>query len=660
MEIAGQNAELPEIRRRTRYFALLVLLVFGALGTRLFFLQVLEGDSFYRVTADSVIRTEILPALRGEIRDHRGRVLASTRPAYNVEVVPSRLDRATYTQLLKILADHDEDLPDWDTFLARVGDKKDRPFIVATDVSRETMAQLETSMDSRGVTVRTEARRFYPNGPLAANTLGYLNEVSAEELRTLKDEGYRPGDLAGRTGLEKQWEPYLRGRKGLRKYVVPRRGIDPSTIAISDLVSGPTEVAPVPGENLVLTLDLDVQKAAERSLAQYRAAAAVVLDVKTGRILAMVSRPGYDPNSMSGSLSSEAAARLFSDPFRPLRDRCLSDTFNPGSTFKAISAISAIEEGVITAEERTKCYQFVQVGRRRFRCTKAHGIVNLQQAIIQSCNVFFYELAMRPGMMGHLSHYAAMLGLGVPTGLGLNGEQAGFVPTEEWHRQQEPTSSQQGFMIGHALNTAIGEGATRVTPMQMALVYATIAADGVLWLPQIIERIETNDGRVVEEFEPRVRSHLTIGADTLNIVRKALVGVVNNPKGTAYKARSNKVTVAGKTGTAQANQMRNVKTGELPPIYARQDHAWFAGFAPAEAPQIAFAVLVEHGGHGGDVAAPAAIAIAERYMELKAEREAADNKVLPVRPSAAPTPPAAAAPNGATAAEGPPPRRLSP
>ena len=625
MDIAGHNAELPEIRRRTRFFAVLVLVVFAALGTRLFFLQVLEGDSFYRVTADSVIRTEVLQAVRGEIRDRRGRVLATTRPAYNVEVVPSRLDRPVYAQLLKILADHDEDLPDWETFLARVGDKRDRPFVVATDVSRETMAQIETSMESRGVTVRTEARRYYPNGTLASHTLGYLNEVSGDQLPTLKDEGYVPGDLIGRTGIEKQWEPYLRGRKGIRKYVVPRRGVDPSTIHISDLVTGPTEVAPVPGENLVLTLDLDVQKAAERALAQYRAAAAVILEVNTGRILAMVSRPGYDPNIMSGKLSSEAAARLFSDPFRPLRDRCLSDTFNPGSTFKAISAISAIEDGVITAEEHTKCYQFVQVGRRRFRCTKAHGVMNLQQALIQSCNVFFYELSMRPGMMMRLSRYATELGLGIPTGLGLNGEQAGFVPTEEWHRQQEPTSSQQGFMIGHALNTAIGEGATRVTPIQMAVAYAAIAKDGILWLPQIIERIETNDGRVVEEFQPRIRSHLTITADTLNIVRKALIGVVSNPKGTAYKARSSKVIVAGKTGTAQANLNRNAVTGELPPLYARQDHAWFAGFAPADAPLIAFAVLVEHGGHGGDVAAPAAIQIAERYMELKAEREHAES-----------------------------------
>lgn len=623
MEIAGQNAELPEIRRRTRLFAVLVLVVFGGLGARLFYLQVLEGDSFYKVTANSVIRTEILPALRGELRDRRGRVLANTRPSYNVEVVPSRMDAATYRQLLHLLADHHEELPDWETFNQRVADRRDRPYVLAMDVSRETMSQIETSMDSRGITLRTQARRQYPHGSLAAHTLGYLNEVSAEELRTLKEEDYRPGDLIGRTGIEKQWEPYLRGRKGMRKFVVPRRGIDPVDIHIQDLVDGPTQVDPVPGENLVLTLDFDVQKAAERALAAHRAAAAVVLDIATGRVLAMVSRPGYDPNLLSGKLSTEAASRLFNDPFRPLRDRTLSDTFNPGSTFKAISAIAALEDGVLTTEERTKCNRFVQVGRRRFRCTKAHGVVNLANALIQSCNVFFYELAMRPGMMNRLGRYASELGLGLPSGLGLNGEQAGFVPTEEWHRSREANPSQQGFMIGHALNTVIGEGATRVTPMQMALLYAAIAKDGVLWLPQIIERIESPDGKVLEEFPPRVRTQLTIGAETLSIVRKALAGVVSNPKGTAYKARSTRVLVAGKTGTAQASSGRG-KNGDLPPLYAQQDHAWFAGFAPAEDPRIAFAVLVEHGGHGGDVAAPAAIQIAERYMDLQAEREQAE------------------------------------
>ncbi len=627
MEIAGQNAELPEIRRRTRMFAVFVLLAFTGLGSRLFYLQVLEGDAFYKVTASSVIRTEVLPALRGELRDRRGRVLVNTRPSYNVEVVPSRIDEATYRQLLSLLADHNEDLPDWETFSQRVAERRDRPYSIATDVSRETMSQIETNMDSRGVSLRTEARRHYPNGLLAAHTLGYLNEVSADELRTLKEEDYHPGDSIGRTGIEKQWEPYLRGRKGMRKFVVPRRGIDPVDMHIGDLVEGPTQIDPVPGENLILTLDIDVQKAAERALAPHRAAAAVVLDVNTGRVLAMVSRPTYDPNALSGKLSPEAAARLFNDPFRPLRDRTLSDTFNPGSTFKAISAIAALEDGVLTLEDRAKCNRFVQVGRRRFRCTKAHAVVNLHTALIQSCNVFFYELAMRPGMMNRLARYSSDLGLGLPSGLGVNGEQGGFVPTEEWHRGREAFPSQQGFMIGHALNTVIGEGATRVTPTQMALLYAAIAKDGVLWLPQIIERIESADGKILEEFPPRQRSQLAISQNTLSTVKKALVGVVNNPKGTAYKARSTRVLVAGKTGTAQANMSRNSKTGELPPLYARQDHAWFAGFSPADDPRIAFAVLVEHGGHGGDVAAPVAMQIAERYMDIMSERENADAPV---------------------------------
>lgn len=637
MEIAGQNAELPEIRRRTRLFALLVLLVFGGLAARLFYLQVLEGDSFYRVTADSVIRTEVLPAVRGELRDRRGRVLATTRPSYNVQVVPSRLDEVTYRQLLGYLADHDEELPDWETFRERVAERLDRPFVLATDVSRETMSQLETSLESRGVSVMTEARRHYPHGPLAAHTLGYLNEVSAEEVRTLKEEGYRPGDLVGRTGIEKQWEPYLRGRKGFRKYVVPRRGVDPADIRIEDLVEGPTQVDSVPGEHLVLTIDLDVQKLVERALAAQRAAAAVVVEVDTGRILAMVSRPGFDPNVMSGRLSAEAAGRLFNDPFRPLRDRTLSDTFNPGSTFKVISALTALEDGILTTEDRTKCNRFVQVGRRRFHCTKAHSVVNLMQAVIQSCNVYFYELGMHPGIMDRLARHATEFGLGVPSGLGINGEQAGFVPSEQWHREREAALNAQavgpqGFMIGHALNTAIGEGATRVTPTQMALVYAAIAKGGTLWLPQIIERIESADGKVLEEFPPRVRRQLTVRPETLALLRKALVGVVNDPKGTAYRARSPRVLVAGKTGTAQVGTSRG-RAGELPPLYARLDHAWFAGFAPADAPKIAFAVLVEHGGHGGDVAAPVASQIAERYMDLVAEREHAETAASDPKPS---------------------------
>jgi penicillin-binding protein 2 len=615
MEIAGQGAELPEIKRRARLFAVLVLLVFGGLATRLFFLQVLEGETFYRVTSDSIVRTSVLPAVRGEIRDRKGRTLATTRPAYDVVVIPNRIDQATYETVLGLLSEANEELPDWQGFIARVADRRDRPYALAEDVPHEVMAAIETGLESRGVQIQAHARRHYPHGTLAAHTLGFLNEVGGEELRTLKEEGYHAGDLVGRTGVEKQWEPYLRGRKGMRKTLAQRKGLRPGDINIEDLVDGPVKVDPVPGENLVLTLDLDVQKIAERALGPHRAGGVVVLDIDTGRILAVASKPGFDSNQMSGRLKPDLAAQLFSDPFRPFRDRTLNETYNPGSTFKVLTVLAALEDGLVDPEERTPCNRFIDVGGRRFKCKKAHGPMNLHQALVQSCNVYFYELAMRPGMMDRLARYASQLGLGSPSGLGLNGEQPGLVPTEAWHQARGP----RGFMIGHAINTAIGEGATRVTAMQMALVYAAIAKDGVLWLPQIIERIESGDGEILEQFPPRVRRQVTLSPETLGALRRALVGVVQNPKGTAWKARSERVVVAGKTGTAQVRAARTPRPGDPPLPYAGMDHAWFAGFAPADPrspPRIAFAVVIEHGGGGGEVAAPVAIQIAERYMDL--------------------------------------------
>jgi penicillin-binding protein 2 len=253
-------------------------------------------------------------------------------------------------------------------------------------------------------------------------------------------------------------------------------------------------------------------------------------------------------------------------------------------------------------------------------------VVNLHSAVVQSCNVYFYELGARPGMLDRLARYATEFGLGSPAGLGLNGEQPGFVPTEEWHRAQAAKDPTQGNVIGHALNTAIGEGATRVTVLQMALLYAAVANGGRLWLPQIVERVEAPNRQVTEEFQPRARRDVTVSSESLSFLRKALVGVVNDSTGTAYRARSLKYEMAGKTGTAQV-QRGGRKNGEDPPRpYELVDHAWFAGFAPASKPRIAFAVLVEHGGYGGEAAAPVASEIVDGYFDTIAppqEREAA-------------------------------------
>jgi penicillin-binding protein 2 len=625
VEIAGQDAELPEIRRRSRYFALVVLGAFVGIAGRLFYLQVIQGDAFFRVTSDSIVHTDLLPALRGQIRDRKGRVLATVRPSYNVYVTPHLLTADSFGHLRMVLGmNGDEAIDVWERIQSGEADGSgaahaaERPVLLAEDISREAMAAIETGVDLPGVKIVSAPRRSYPNGALAAHVLGFMNEISADELRAKKDEGYRAGDLIGRTGIERQWDGYLRGRTGFQKFVVDRRDL-PKT-DIHDVIEGPSAQAAVAGNNVVLTLDLDAQRFTERALRNVSAAGAVVLDVETGRILAMASKPSFDPNEMSGHLTPEAEQRLLADRYHPLHDKTLGETYYPGSTFKPVSAIAALEDRLVTPDDKTKCHGSFEIARRRFKCTKTHLVVNLYDAIVQSCNVYFYELGARPGMMDRLAKYGADLGLGAPTGLGLNGEEGGFLPTEAWYREQKRENPKaEGFQIGEALNAVIGQGSTRVTLLQMATLYAAIANGGKLWLPQIVERIESPEGQLLEEFAPRVRREISVAPESLAVVRQALVGVVNEPKGTAYKVRAKDIEVAGKTGTAQVHGRRGEGGG-----YEAGDHAWFVGFAPAGRPRIAIAVLVEHGGHGGDVAAPVAMEIVHNYFETvaPADREA--------------------------------------
>ena len=485
MEVAGQDAELPEIRRRARHLAVLVLVLFLGLAARLFYLQVIEGDVFFRLTSDRIIKTEALPAVRGQIRDRKGKVLATVRPSYNVYVTPRHVTGDSFGRLRALLGmNGDQAIDVWEKIQTTPRDAKtgDRPVLVAEDISREAMASIETGADLPGVKIVSVPRRSYPYGTMAAHALGFMNEISGEELRAKKDEGYRPGDLVGRAGIERQWDGYLRGHAGFTKVVVDRRGM-PKT-DIREVVEGPSTQAAVPGNNVVLTLDVEVQKAAERALRAVPAAGAVVIDVETGRILAMASSPAYDPNEMSGHLTPEAEQRLLNNRYKPLHDKTVGETYYPGSTFKAVSAIAALEDRLVTPEEKTKCHGSFDLAKHTFRCTKTHLTVDLYDAIVQSCNVYFYELGARPGMMDRLAKFGADMGLGAPTGLGLNSEEGGFLPTEEWYREQKRKNPKaEGFQIGHAVNAVIGQGSTRVTLLQMATMYAAIANGGKLWLP---------------------------------------------------------------------------------------------------------------------------------------------------------------------------------
>jgi penicillin-binding protein 2 len=584
-----------------------------------FYLQVVLGETFHRITSESVVRTVGLPAFRGEIRDRKGRLLATTRPSFDVMVNPGELTRESYAVARRILGSSFDHLPDWSRLQARAHTGPKESLVLAEDVSAEQMAALATAMDTGGITLRAEARRRYLHGRLFAHALGYLNQITAEDLRRRRQDGYRPGELVGRTGLERRFEPYLRGRRGFEKSVVDRRNRPLPGIHVSELIDGPVREEPVPGHNLILTLDLDVQQAVDRALEGKRVSGVVVLEVKTGRILAMVSRPSYDPNRMSGRLSAGEQARLLADPYRPFRDKNLADTYNPGSTFKVVSAAAALEDEILTLADRNSCRGSIELGRRRFRCTHTHGAVNLHAALVQSCNVFFYGLGARPEMLNRLARFATDFGLGSPSGLGINTDSAGVVPSEEMFRQRE---GRQGVSTGHGLNTVIGEGDTRVTVMQMALLYAAIANQGQLMFPQIVERIETAEGRVVQSFPPRLRRLVGLSPATLAILRASLRGVVNDPRGTAWSARSTRVMVAGKTGTAQTESILPRGPGSAPARQLKADHAWFAGYAPADEPQIAFAVVIEHGGFGGLAAAPVAVKVAESVLATPAGPEA--------------------------------------
>ena len=586
MEIAGQDAELPEIQAAR---ALLRAVRAGRcswrIAGRLFYLQVIEGDVFFRLTSDSIIKTEPLPAVRGQIRDRKGKVLATVRPSYNVYVTPGAVTPRGLRAAARA-AGHERRPGD-----RRVGAdpghaarrqraRAERPMLMAEDISREAMASIETGADLPGVKIVSVPRRSYPFGTMAAHVLGFMNEISAEELRAKKDEGYRPGDLIGRTGIERQWDGYLRGHAGFHKVVVDRRGL-PKT-DIRDIVEGPSTQAAVPGNNVVLTLDADVQKIAERALRAVPAAGAVVMDVDTGRILAMVSKPAFDPERDVGPPDAggrAAAAR------RSLQAAARQDggrDLLPGVDVQGGVGDRGAGGSAGHAGREDQVPRLSSSWRgTRFRCTKTHGIVNLYDAIVQSCNVYFYELGARPGMMDRLAKFGADLGLGAPTGLGLNSEEGGFLPTEEWYRDQKRKNPKaEGFQIGQAVNAVIGQGSTRVTLLQMATLYAAIANGGKLWLPQLVERVESPDGKVLEEFAPRVRRELAVSPETLAIVRQALVGVVNESKGTAFRARSE-----GHRGRGQDRHRAGAERHGRGRATSATTHAWFVGFAPAGRPQ---------------------------------------------------------------------------
>ncbi len=612
MTMLSARREVGEFRTRYKWMALAVIAAFVVLLVRLLYLQLVTHEKWASEARNNITKRIRLPATRGIIRDAKGRPLAENRPAYTVYLTPQLLrvgDSGRVAELMGL--DREERAALQRSLRAIPPHRRTHMIEVFDDISRDQLAALEThKIELPAVEVVAEPVRTYPFKSLGAHAIGFLNEVNSGDLANLTSRGYRAGEHIGRSGLERAWESYLRGRDGELRTIVDVRGREYDPVGVRrrrDL----NKREPVPGHNLSTTLDMDTMRVVQRSFRGHPSGGAVVVEAKTGRVRALFSKPSYDLNEMSGGLSSTRAREIEGNPFRPLIDKTMYESYFPGSAFKPMAALAALQDGILDSTTRFDCPGYYELGGRRFRCSDAHGEVDMRKAIVQSCNVYFYHLAEQVGL-DRLARVARDFGLGARTGIGINTEASGFIPSRDWYKKRHSNR----FRVGFTLNEAIGQGNTRVTLLQLALAYAAMANGGTLYTPQLVQSVASAEGKVIEEFEPRVRRRVSMDRAHLTYVVDALFGVANDPNGTAFESRiEGGVPVAGKTGTAQVARTR-LPPGEHPrrAWYYRRSHAWFVGFAPAYDPEFVVAVLVEHGGPGGKYAAPIAIQILEEIL----------------------------------------------
>ncbi|MCB1154767.1 penicillin-binding protein 2, partial [bacterium] len=460
--------------------------------------------------------------------------------------------------------------------------------------------------------IEIETARVYPHGDVTAHIVGYMDEIDPGRLQRDKYEDYRPGDLVGKTGIEEYYEEELAGRFGKRIMEVNARGVPLRELSLEPGVSG---------RNLVLNLDVTLMTAARRAIGT-AAGAVVVMDPRDGAVLASYSSPNFAPEMFLRPIPHDVWNAINNNERKPLYNKFLTGQYPPGSTFKAITALAGLESGVIKPGDTEYCPGKWRFGGRDFRChsSRGHGYVNLQSALVHSCDVYFYKKGYEMGI-DLLAEYGKAMGYGVPTGIDLGGEYRGVMPNKEWKSEK----LKERWLPGDTLSASIGQGYDLATPLQVAVSYAAIANGGTVFQPRVVHRIENQDGSAMQEVDAPVLRKLPFKKRNLDLVTRGLIGVVNDPGGTGRNARLKGHLVAGKTGTSQVRAIAAVRKhiSQLP--YKARDHAWFAAFAPAGDPEIVVVVLAEHSGHGGVVAAPIAqqvltVFFRERAKNLKRQK----------------------------------------
>ncbi len=603
----------PAYETRITVIAAGIVLTFLIFFLRLVQLQIVEGEILQRRSEKNSIHRVRVEAQRGDIFDRENRLIATTRPAFGVQIIPSELKRREVT--LSVLAELlGKDAAELDAKVGKPsGRRRHQPVRIADDLTFEQLARVEThNYALPGVFTDVRPRRHYVYGDLAAHSFGTLGEIRADQLEKRSFAGYQSGEIIGQTGLEAVLERHLRGRAGGRVVVVDVAGRE---VELLD------EIEPTPGGSVRLTLDLDLQRAAEEAFlpdeegAPTKMGALVALDPRTGDVLALVSRPAYDPNAFAGGVDVATWTTLNTDEWRPLHNRAISGQYPPGSTYKAIVAAAALQEGIMKPADEVYCPGFFRLGRRVYRCWKrvGHGDVAVFDALKASCDVYFYTAGLELGI-DRIAHYAKRFGLGEKTGIEIRPERSGLIPTTVWKERVK----KEKWIKGETVSASIGQGFNLTTPLQMAVAYAAIANGGEVLTPHLILQRDERDDGAAERREREVIGRVPVSQEVLAEVRQGLLAVVQEDGGTARRARVPGVLVAGKTGTSQVVHLKHtedLEEDEIPIKY--RDHAWFAAFAPVEQAEIVVVALAEHGGHGGSAAAPIAQRVLARYFEKK-------------------------------------------
>ena len=671
----GGGREPKELKPRIIGLGVAFVLGLLVLAVNLYRLMVVRYDEFHALSVDNQFKDVRVRAPRGLVRDRRGEVLVDARPSLDVFITPAFCLKCSAEVIPRL-----QTLLGWDEEQRKKvvqqirdahGPQRYQPQLVQIDLKREEFdVLLAHQYLLPGVDLEPVPHRNYRAGATLAHVLGYMNEVTQEELSRLNGDSqesrppYAMGDYTGRRGVERSFENTLRGTDGWVKQVVNARGEVMRDVA-GNVLQG-DEQAPKAGRNVVLSIDARLQAEAERAFPG-TAGAVVAIETKTGFVLAMVSRPSFDPNEMTGRVSPQRLAQLNRDPLQPMIFRAGAEHYHPGSTFKVVTLLAALQSGAFTPTTTTTCGGGYSLGSRRWRCHKesGHGPVDAKRAIQVSCDTYFYRVADVLGI-DPIASVGKALGLGSVTNLGVVGEVPGVMPDTAYHDKVTPG----GYQKGMALNTAIGQGDVNVTPLQLAVVYSAVANGGAVYQPQVVSRVESPEGQVLESFAPKLVRQFEMTPEQHQLLVSALVSVVNEAGGTATRSKLTEVTMAGKTGTAQVARLGAVRLKKAQMDYWERDHAWFAAFAPAEDPEITVVVLNEHGGHGGTDAAPTAAAVMRKYFELKKTdgqafgpgyQAPAGPGAPPVPALAPPIPPRDSGATGlATGATAPPPAVASP